>query len=44
LVAPVVEKLSMEQGAQLLAEDAALGQIQREFCDVAREACRVAWG
>jgi hypothetical protein len=42
-VAPVVEKLSQELDPQLLAQDAALGQLQREFCDVAVEACRVAW-
>jgi len=44
VVAPVVEKLAREIDPQLLAQDAALGQIQREFCDVAVEACRVAWG
>lgn len=43
-VGPVVEKLGQELDAQLLAQDAALGQIQREFCDVAVHACRAAWG
>ncbi|MFT3773086.1 MAG: hypothetical protein QM820_47505 [Minicystis sp.] len=42
-VAPVVEKLGRELDAELLAQDAALGQIQREFCDVAVTACRAAW-
>jgi hypothetical protein len=42
-VAPVVEKLGRELEAELLAQDAALGQIQREFCDVAVSACRAAW-
>ncbi|APR76249.1 Hypothetical protein A7982_01596 [Minicystis rosea] len=42
-VAPVVEKLGRELDAELLAQDAALGQIQREFCDVAVSACKAAW-
>jgi hypothetical protein len=42
-VAPVVETLGRELDAELLAQDAALGQIQREFCDVALTACRAAW-
>jgi hypothetical protein len=42
-LAPVVEKLARELDAELLAQDAALGQIQREFCDVAVSACRAAW-
>src|SRR5262249_721452 len=42
-LAPVVEKLARELDAELLAQDAALGQIQREFCDVALSACRAAW-
>lgn len=42
-VAPVVEKLARELDAELLAQDAALGQIQREFCDVAVGACKAAW-
>lgn len=42
-IGPIVEKLSLELDAQLLAKDTALGQIQREFCDVAASACRVAW-
>ena len=40
---PVVEKLSRELDAELLAADAGLGQIQREFCDVAPSACQAAW-
>ncbi len=43
-VAPVVDKLYAEFESVLLAEDATLGQIQREFCDVAIDACRMAWG
>jgi len=43
-VAPVVDKLYAEFDSVLLAEDATLGQIQREFCDVAVDACRQAWG
>lgn len=42
-LAPVVDKLGRELDAELLAQDAALGQIQREFCDVAASACRAAW-
>lgn len=42
-VAPVVEKLQKELDPELLAQDAMLGQIQREFCDVALAACRSAW-
>lgn len=42
-VAPVVEALTGELEPELLAQDAMLGQIQREFCDVAPEACRQAW-
>jgi hypothetical protein len=38
-----VEKLARELDAELLAQDAALGQIQREFCDVAVTACQAAW-
>ena len=40
---PVVEKLQRELDAELLAQDAALGQVQREFCDVAPGACQAAW-
>ncbi len=40
---PVVEKLARELDAELLAADAGLGQIQREFCDVAPAACQAAW-
>jgi hypothetical protein len=43
-VAPIVEALARELDLQLLAEDATLGQIQREFCDMAVAACRAAWG
>lgn len=43
-VTPVVEKLGRELDPALLAADASLGQIQREFCDVAVDACRAAWG
>jgi hypothetical protein len=43
-VAPVVERLLSELEPQLLTQDAMLGQIQREFCEVAVEACRAAWG
>jgi hypothetical protein len=42
-LAPVVAKLAAELDAGLLAQDAGLGQIQREFCDVAPAACRDAW-
>ncbi|MBI5533908.1 MAG: hypothetical protein HY898_14395 [Deltaproteobacteria bacterium] len=43
-IAPIVERLLGELEPQLLTQDAMLGQIQREFCDVAVEACRAAWG
>lgn len=43
-LAPVVERLVSELEPQLLTQDAMLGQVQREFCDVAVEACRSAWG
>ena len=43
-VAPVVEKLHLELTPELLAQDATLGQLQREFCDVALTACKTAWG
>jgi hypothetical protein len=42
-VAPLVEKLHLELDPELLAQDATLGQLQREFCDVAVTACRTAW-
>ena len=42
-VGPVVETLNRELMPELLALDAALGQIQREFCDAAIEACHSAW-
>ena len=41
--APVVDRLFKELDPELLAQDATLGQIQREFCDVAVSACRSAW-
>jgi hypothetical protein len=43
-VGPVVEKILREVEPALLAQDATLGQIQREFCDVAASACKTAWG
>ncbi|MEZ4302561.1 MAG: hypothetical protein R3B70_46965 [Polyangiaceae bacterium] len=43
-IAPVIEKLVSELDPELTAQDAALGQIQQEFCDRAPEACRNAWG
>lgn len=43
-VGPVVEKLARELEPELAAQDAALGQIQKEFCDRAPDACRAAWG
>ena len=42
--APVVDRLCKELDPELLAQDATLGQIQREFCDVAESACVTAWG
>lgn len=43
-VGPIVEKLGRELEPELAAQDAALGQIQKEFCDRAPDACRAAWG
>ncbi|MCU0686315.1 MAG: hypothetical protein MUF34_29395 [Polyangiaceae bacterium] len=43
-VAPIVEALGHEIEPELLALDALLGQVQREFCDAAPAACRAAWG
>jgi hypothetical protein len=43
-VAPVIAKLAGELDPELAAQDAALGSIQKEFCDRAPEACRTAWG
>jgi hypothetical protein len=40
----VVEQLARELEPELLAQDAMLGQVQREFCDVAANACVAAWG
>ncbi len=42
-VAPLVEKLHLDLTPELLAQDATLGQLQREFCDVALSACKTAW-
>jgi chromosome segregation ATPase len=42
-IAPLIEALLRELEPELLAQDAMLGQIQREFCDVAPDACRKAW-
>jgi hypothetical protein len=44
LLRPVAQALASELEQELLAQDALLGQLQREFCDVAPEACRNAWG
>jgi hypothetical protein len=41
---PVVANLGRELDPELLAQEAALSQIQREFCDMALAACRAAWG
>lgn len=41
---PIVTALARELDPELLAQDAMLGQIQREFCDVALDACKKAWG
>jgi len=41
---PVVEALARDIDPELLAQEAALSQIQREFCDMAPSACRAAWG
>ncbi|AKT37874.1 hypothetical protein [Chondromyces crocatus] len=43
-VAPIVETLLHELDPELLAQEAALSQIQREFCDMAVGACKAAWG
>ncbi|MFO0661785.1 MAG: hypothetical protein U0165_18420 [Polyangiaceae bacterium] len=42
-VGPLIETLARELEPELLAQDATLGQVQREFCDAAEEACRAAW-
>jgi chromosome segregation ATPase len=41
---PIVEELHRDLDPELLAQDATLSQIQREFCDAAPSACRAAWG
>jgi hypothetical protein len=43
-VVPVIEALGRELDPELLAQEAALSQIQREFCDMAAAACCAAWG
>lgn len=43
-IEPVVEALFNELDPDLLSQDAMMGQVQREFCDAAPEACRNAWG
>lgn len=43
-VGPIIERLARELDPELNAQDAALGQIQKEFCDRAADACRAAWG
>jgi chromosome segregation ATPase len=42
-IAPILDTLLRDLEPELLAQDAMLGQIQREFCDVAPDACRKAW-
>ena len=41
--APVVAALARELDPDLAAQDATLGQIQLEFCDMAVAACKAAW-
>lgn len=43
-IGPVIAKLAAELDVELLAQDNALGSIQKEFCDRAPEACKTAWG
>ncbi len=43
-VGPIIEKLVRELDPELVSQDEALAQIQKEFCDRAPEACRAAWG
>ena len=43
-IAPVIQALERELDPELLAQEAALSQVQREFCDMAASACRAAWG
>ena len=40
--APLVTELARKVAPKLLAEDAMLGQIQREFCEAAPAACAAA--
>lgn len=42
--APIVAALAHELEPRLLAIDATLGQIEREFCLRAKDACKEAWG
>jgi hypothetical protein len=42
-IAPVVAELTREVLPKLLAEDAMLSQVQREFCEAAPAACIAAW-
>lgn len=42
-VEPVVQDLFEQIEPELLQQDAMMSQVQREFCDVAPEACRNAW-
>ncbi len=41
---PVLERLAAEEGAALDDAEELLGRVQREFCDVAADACRGAFG
>jgi DNA repair exonuclease SbcCD ATPase subunit len=41
---PIAQALFSELDPDLLEKDAMMGQVQREFCDAAPEACRNAWG
>ncbi|EYF00675.1 hypothetical protein [Chondromyces apiculatus] len=43
-IAPVVASLLRALDPELLAQEAALSQVQREFCDMAVGACKAAWG
>ena len=40
---PIVQGLFAELEPDLLEQDAMMGQVQRDFCDAAPEACRTAW-
>jgi chromosome segregation ATPase len=43
-VEPVIQGLVPALDQELLAQEAMLSQIQREFCEAAPAACRAAWG